>query len=118
NRVLTSGEKAQLWDGSGGVPPNYIPSPVVYVPMHSGDYTEKISGLTVTNNGTTGATHPVVRYPLTMPLLSNSPTLNAPSLSASYTLEVPLLASSLSLLAPTLVPDVAGQTFTVPLLSN
>lgn len=122
-RALSDTEIDQLYDGGSvaavALAPSYLSTNLSwYLPMHSGDYTEKINGLTVTNNGTTGATHPVVRYPLTMPLFSNAPTLHAPALDPTYTLVAPLLSSSLSLLAPTLTQPAAGQSITAPLLSN
>lgn len=122
-RALSTTEIDQLYDGGSisavALAPSYLSTNLSwYLPMHSGDYTEKISGITVTNNGTTGTTHPVVRYPLTVPLLTNTPTLNAPTLDPTYTLVAPHLSSSLSLLAPTLAQAAGGQSLVVPLLSN
>lgn len=121
-RALSTTEIDQLYDGGSvsavALAPSYLSTNLSwYLPMHSGDYTEKIVGITVTNNGTTGATHPVVRYPLTMPLLSNAPTLHSPTLDATYTLVAPLLSATPTLLAPTIVGTVSGQTLVAPLLS-
>lgn len=65
DRALNSTERGKLWNGTKGLcprDPSINTNLVVYVPMGSGDYTEKIAGIAVTNNGTTGATHPPIYY--------------------------------------------------------
>lgn len=118
DRALDSNERAALWNNGAqtGASANSIATPVWYVPMYSGDYTEKIAGLSVTNSNTAGTTHPTVAYPLTMPLLSVAPTLHAPTFAATYSLAMPVLSVAPTFYDHEFVQDEA--TLEPPLLDN
>ncbi len=118
-RALSETELDGLHNGladGGGISPNYYGTNLVwYIPMYGGDYTEKIAGLTVTNDGSTSATHPNVSYPLSVPLLSSPVTLYTPTLAASNTIAPPNIDSSMVLYTPSFVSQ--AQTLAPPLIT-
>lgn len=79
DRALTTQEISDL---ANGLIPSEVLSPVWWVRMLSGDYSEEISSITVTNNGTVGATHPPIFVTKAVSgLSSNSGLLTAEVLS-------------------------------------
>lgn len=121
DRALSDSEIGQLYNGlasGGGKSPNSLSTNLIwYCPMYSADYTEKIVPLTVTNTNTTSGAHPnTVAYPLSPPLITNTPTFYGATLAQADTLSPPLLTNTPTFYGPAFVPG--SVNLAPPLLTN
>lgn len=110
NAALDSTQRGNL--GSGYSPHYYATELKWHVPMRSGDYTEKIVPITVTNSGSTGTTHPTVFYPVAPSLLTNSSTIYGLTVVGLYTLTPPLFTNTSTVYAPSVVSIIAPPLYT------